>query len=306
MPWRGSALSMENTMQPDLPSPTESPFKVALTSANFEALLTVESFQRPVVIDFWADWCAPCKMLMPILDKLADECQGQFILATLDTEAEPQLAAQFGVRNLPTVAVIRSGKPVDHFSGALPESEIRAFLAKHLPNAWDADIQTALMLMESDQVLEALVPAHTAYELSGQQPEIACFYARILLLNHRLDECKAVLANIRLADQDDGYHTVMAQLELAEQAAEAPEIQECLDRLAQSPDDLLLHMELAVQYQQQNRNREALELMMTVLRKDKNFQDGGARKTFLEMLQSLAKGDPLAVEFQRQFFSLLY
>ena len=293
-------------MLPDLPMSPEMPVKVALTKDNFEALLTVESFKRPVVIDFWAEWCAPCKMLMPILDKLAQESQGQFLLATLDTEAEPELAAQFGVRNLPTVAVIRNGKPVDHFSGALPESEIRTFLQKHLPNPWDTDIQTALMMMEGSQVTDALVPAHNAYELSGHQPEIACFYARILLLNNRLDACKTVLSEIRLADQDDGYQTVMAQLELAEQASEVPEIQECLDRLAASPDDLSLQMELALQYQQQNRNREALELMIQVLRRDKNYQDGGARKTFLEMLQSLSTGDPLAVEFQRQFFSLLY
>lgn len=298
--------TLENDMLPELPISPELPGKVALTKENFEALLTVESFNRPVVIDFWADWCAPCKMLMPILDKLVQEHQGEFLLATLDTEAEPELAAQFGVRNLPTVAVIRNGKPVDHFSGALPESEIRAFMQKHLPNPWDTDIQTALMLMEADQAADALVPAHSAYELSGHQPEIACFYARILLLNHRLDACKAVLSEIRLADQDDGYHRVLAQLELAEQASEAPEIQECLDRIAQSPDDLSLQIELALQYQQQNRNREALELMIQVLRRDKDYQAGGARKTFLEMLQSLSAGDPLAVEFQRQFFSLLY
>ncbi len=293
---------MSSHLNPVAPEPV----KVALTSANFEAILSVESFKRPIVIDFWADWCAPCKMLMPILDTLATAFEGQFLLATLDTEAEPELAAQFGVRNLPTVAVIRDGKPVDHFSGALPESEVRAFLQKHLPKPWDADVQAALAFMQADQVSEALSPAKNAYVLSQALPDITCFYARILLLNKRLDECKAVLSTVRLQDQDDGYQMVKAQLELAEQAAEAPEIQELQRQLSDDPDNLHLQMELAVQYHQNGKTREALDMMLQVLKRDRHFDEGAARKTFSEMLQSLAKGDPLAVEYQRQFFSLLY
>lgn len=293
-------------MQAKMNTEAQNPVKVALTTANFEAILSVESFKRPIVIDFWADWCAPCKMLMPILDHVATEFQGQFLLATLDTEAEPALAAQFGVRNLPTVAVIRDGKPVDHFSGALPESEVRAFLQKHLPNPWDADVKTALDFMQADQLSEALVPAHNAYVLSQALPDITCIYARILLLNKRLDECKAVLSTVRLKDQDDGYQTVKAQLELAEQSAEAPEIHALQQQLAADPDNLTLQVELGLQYHQNGKIREGLEMILAVLKCDRNFQEGAARNTFLEMLQSLAKGDPLAVEYQRQLFSLLY
>jgi putative thioredoxin len=110
----------------------DSPYIVTLTAANFEAVVIDGSFDRPVLVDFWADWCAPCRMLMPILAKLVDEYRGRFILAKLNTEEEQALAAQFGIRSLPTVQLFKDGRPVDQFMGALPEAQVREFLDRHV------------------------------------------------------------------------------------------------------------------------------------------------------------------------------
>lgn len=279
---------------------------VELTAENFQQMLTTESFNRPVLIDFWADWCAPCKMLMPILENLANEYDGKFLLAKLDTEAQPEIAAQFGVRNLPTVAVIKDGKPVDHFSGALPESEIRAFLEPHLPKPWDADLNQAESLMASGNHVEALPLAKNAYELSGKLSEIAKIYAQILILAHRIEEATLVLSDIPFRDHDNSYKSLLAQIDLANEAAEAPEIQELQDKLKQQPDDLSIKYELGVQFHQNGKTSEALQLFLEIMKTDKNYNDGLAKKTMLDIIKSLGAGDPLAAEFQRKLFSLLY
>ena len=116
---------------------TDSAHIAAVTAADFERIVIQGSFERPVLVDFWADWCAPCRQLMPILSRLVEEFNGQFFLAKVDTEAEQALAAQFGVRSLPTVQLFKNGQAVDQFMGALPEGQIREFLSRHISRASD-------------------------------------------------------------------------------------------------------------------------------------------------------------------------
>ena len=109
---------------------------VDIDESNAAAMLIEESHKRLIVADFWADWCEPCKALMPILEKIANEYQGAFLLAKINADSQQMIAQQFGVRSLPTVVLVRDGKPVDGFAGAQPESTIRQLLEKHLPG-WE-------------------------------------------------------------------------------------------------------------------------------------------------------------------------
>ncbi|MCV6625392.1 MAG: thioredoxin [Cellvibrionaceae bacterium] len=283
-----------------------SDFIVDITIDNAQQILIEESQKRPVVIDFWADWCGPCKSLMPILEKLANEYAGAFILAKVNADEQQQLAAQFGVRSLPTVMVMQNGQPVDGFQGAQPEPQIRELLEKYLPKPWDALLQTAAPLIEAQQWAEALEPLRQAYEISGQQAAIAKPLAQVLLGLNRTADAEALLATIKMADQDAEYEQLMALLELKQNAAKAPEVEALERQLSADPDNIDLQLQLAVQYSQHSHTAEALELLLAMLRKDRNCKDGEVKKIALDIIAQLGKADPLAIKYQRQIFTLMY
>ena len=198
---------------------------VEIDESNAQQLLIEESMTRPVVVDFWADWCEPCKQLMPILEKLAGEYQGAFLLAKVNADEQQMLAQQLGVRSLPTVMVIKEGQPIDGFSGAQPESAVREMLDKHLPSPQaDALVEAEQLLAEGD-IPAALALYRSAWEESGKKLDFTLAYAAALVTANRLDDAEAVLQDIRLADQDARYEQLLAQIQLGREAARSPEVE---------------------------------------------------------------------------------
>lgn len=277
-----------------------------IDESNAQALLIEESFQRPVLIDFWADWCAPCKTLMPLLERLASEYAGAFLLAKVNCDEQQMIASQFGVRSLPTLVIMKDGQPVDGFAGAQPESALREFLEKHLPKPWDALLEQARELLADGNAGAALAPLQQACEASRDRPDIVMELATALIALNRHDDAEAALARVRLADQDARYQGLVAQIELSRKAAKAPEIESLEARYRESPDDLEIAYQLALQYSQHQYHREALELLVGILRTDRGFQEGAARQTLLDILASLGSRDPLATEYRRKLYALLY
>ena len=252
---------------------------VNINESNLQQVLE-QSMTTPVLFYFWSERSQHCLQLTPILESLAAQYNGQFILAKLDCDAEQMIASQFGLRAIPTVYLFQNGQPVDGFQGPQPEEAIRALLDKVLPK--------------------------DAWQLSNQNGEIGLLLAETLIALNRSEDAEAVLKTIPLQDQDTRYQGLVAQIELLKQAADTPEIQQLQQQVAENPEDAALATQLALQLHQVGRNEEALELLFGHLRKDLTAADGQTRKTFQEILAALGTGDALASKYRRQLYALLY
>lgn len=265
-----------------------------------------QSMQIPVLFYFWSDRSQHCQQLTPLLERLAQEYAGQFILAKLDCDKEQMVASQFGLRSIPTVYLFQNGQPVDGFQGPQPEEAIRALLEKVLPREEELKAQQALALMDEGKPLEALPLLKDAWQLSGQASEIGFLLAEVLIALNRSDEAEEVLAKVPLQDQDTRYQSLIAQIELLKQAADTPEIQQLQAQLESEPANAELAAKLSLQLHQVGRNEEALELLLGFLKRDLNAGDGQVRKMLQEILAALGTGDALAARYRRQLYSLLY
>ena len=279
---------------------------VDIDQNNAQQYLIDESFNRPVVVDFWADWCAPCKQLMPLLEKLADEYAGAFLLAKINADEQQGISQQLGVRSLPTVMVFKDGQPVDGFAGAQPETAVREMLQKHLPSPWDAKIAEATELLDQGDTSGALALLRSAWEESNKLLEITLAYAGALVEGNRLDEAEEVLNEVRLVDRDALHEQLMAQIELKREAGKSPEIEALESELASDESNHSVRVKLAVQLTTGVHYRDALEHLLVVLRADREWNNGEAKRLYLDTIASIGKGDPLAAEYQRKLFSILY
>ena len=280
---------------------------VDVTEANFAEIMMEESQHRLVLLDFWADWCAPCKALMPILEKLAVEYDGAILLAKINADEQQAIVAQFGIRSLPTVALVRNGQPIDAFQGAEPESAIRERLQQHLPAPWEADVQQAQGLMQAGQFDEALVLLREAHSQSEQDFEIGLLLVDCFLHLKRASDAQLILDGATMEQRlHPLFKELNARLDVMLESLDTPEIRELQAQLTNDPENLEFKYELAIQLSQNDRMEEALQMILDVLQKDKNYKEGAARKTMIDLLSGLGKGDPLAAKYQRKLFTLMY
>jgi len=277
---------------------------VNMTPDNFQQIVLEESQKRLVMVDFWADWCEPCKSLMPILEKIAAEYPNDLLLAKVNCDEEQAISMQFGVRNLPTVILVKDGQPVDGFTGAQPEGEIRNLLEKHLPKPEDGLLAEAAGLLSEGKHDEAFPLLKSAFDAAPERTDIKFALIDTYLELGRLSQAKELLNSVLLVDQDANYQALRGKLELAEKASQSPEIIALEEAVEKNPDDLQIKVDLAVQYQQNNRQEEGLALLLKVLQKDLNF--GEARKLMIDAINALPEGDSLASSYRRKLYAMLY
>jgi putative thioredoxin len=280
--------------------------KVAITLENAQELLIDESFKRPVAINFWAASQAPCIAFNALLEKLADEFDGSFLLANVDAAQLAMVASQFGVRSLPTVMLMKNGQPIDGFAGVVAEVQVRELLQKYLPAPWEKAVHEAQSLMMAADFAAALPLLRKAYESSKQEAGIAFLLVQCHLGLNRTDNAEAVLSTIKPADQNEAYAQLLVDIAEKKQAAKSQEVVALEAALEAAPEDLQRRFQLALQYQKEQSYRQALELLIVLLRKDLQFAEGAAREIYKDILLTLGKGDALAIEFQRKLFAILY
>jgi putative thioredoxin len=279
---------------------------VNIDETNAQQMLIEESSRRLVVADFWADWCEPCKQLMPVLEKLAEEYNGQFLLAKVNADEQQMIAQQLQIQSLPTVMLIKDGQPIDGFAGLQPERQIRELLDKYLPKPWDEALVSANLMMSQQQFSEALNLLRPMLEASGKQANIVFAMIQCLLELRRLDDAEQMLNDVAMVDQDEVFAQLKSQLDLKRAAGKTPEITALEEALERSPDDLSAKLQLAVKLSEEQISEDALEHLIQILRKDREFSNGEAKKVMLDVFKTLGNQDPLVVKYQRQLFSLLY
>ncbi|MDR7121776.1 tetratricopeptide repeat protein [Rheinheimera soli] len=275
----------------------------AVTIENVRELLEL-SFSQPVLFYFYSERSPACLNLGPVLQRVAQTYPDALTLAVVDCDQEQQLAAHFGVRSLPTVLFIKEGQPVDGFAGEEPEQAILQRLSAFLPKPEDQLLQQALPLLEQQNWTEAYPLLKEANELAFERVDIRLQLALVQVELGQLDAAEKALATVLMADQDALYQSVKARLELAQQAADSPEVKALEQALVTDPDNKELQQQLAVQYHQVQRSAEALALLYEILKQDLNF--GEAKKLYLDILATLPKGEPLASSYRRKLYSLLY
>lgn len=281
------------------------PTIIDINETNMHQMLE-QSMTVPVMFYFWSERSQHCLQLEPILNKLATEYAGQFILAKVDCDTEQAIAQQFGLRSIPAVYLFKDGQPVDGFQGPQPEETIRELLAKVLPDETELKLAEATRLMQEGEAIDALPLLKDAWQLSGQRSDIAMMLAEAQIQLNRSDDAETVLATIPLQDKDSRYQSLIAQIALLKQAADTPEIQQLQQQLQQEPENAELAVKLSLQLHQVGRNEEALELLLSHLKKDLGTANGTARKTLMDILAALGTGDALAAKYRRQLYSLLY
>jgi len=283
------------------------PFVIEIDSPeSFQENVIAKSSQLPIVVDFWAEWCQPCQVLVPLLTDIAQQYNGAFILAKINSDNHQELAMQCGVKNLPTVMIFKDGQPVDSFTGALPEGEIKTIIDKHVFNPVDEAINQALILADegnTELALEQLKQQNSKYP-ENYRIHLAIAHLYILTEQHQLcDELlNALPADIKT---EDAYKSLKSQLEISQSVANAPELEELEKQIQAEPENYELQIQLANTYIAQQNYASALETLFTIVKKDLSYNDGIAKASMLKVFEILGNSDDLVRQYRKKLFSFL-
>jgi putative thioredoxin len=284
----------------------DSPFVVTLNAQNFQQVVIEGSYERPVLVDFWADWCAPCRALMPVLAKLADAYNGKFLLAKLNTEAERELAAQFGIRSLPTVQLFKDGQAVDQFMGALPEAQVRAFLDRHIPREADILIARADALIGAGDLTDAAALIAQARAAEPNHPGARIAEIRLKAVGGDTQGAEDLLKSLPLDLLGDPVVVALSgQLRFANVLAGASPEPELHARLAANPADSEARYQLAAHRVARSDFEGALEQLFELMRRDRAYGDDAGRKGMLTIFDLLGGGD-LVSRWRGRMFTAMH
>ena len=283
----------------------DSPFIIEVTRENYQQVMDA-SFKVPVLLDFWASWCQPCQVLMPILARLAEEYQGKFLLGKLNTEEQQEIAAHFGIRSIPTVKLFRDGEPVDEFMGALPDQAIRQFLDRHVARESDTTIEQAHEHLRAGNAGAAINLLNEARKTDPENPRIGLTLAHAQAATGDLAAAEATLDSLPKDEQDKTEVAALrSQLFFEGQVAGAPATTELEARLSADPGDHEARFQLALRKVVDKDYEAAMELLLQLMQQDRSFGDEAGRRGLLKVFELLGD-DPRVGEYRRRMASLLH
>jgi len=284
-----------------------------VTAASFRAEVLTASQRQPVLVDFWAPWCGPCKQLAPALERAVADADGKVALVKMNIDEHPQIAGQLGIQSIPAVIAFDKGQPVDGFVGALPESQIRGFIERLVgPLAGGS----AELLAEADEAAakgDAAGAAAIYAEVLAENPAEAKAIgglAKLQVAAGQLDQAKALLATAPAPapgkDQDPAIAAAWAALRLAEQASSVGELAPLERAVAADPDDHKSRFDLAVALSAKGDREGAADQLLEIIRRDRKWNDEAARKQLLQLFEAWGLMDPATVAARRKLSSIWF
>ena len=244
---------------------SDSPYIYNVTIEDFESLVIQNSFKHPVLVDFWADWCQPCQSLIPVLHKLAEECQGAFTLAMVNSDEQGELAAQAGVKSLPTVKLFVDGQMVNEFMGALPESEVKKFLDPYIKTESDQILTAAFQAFGEGKEQEALEMLNTALANDPQNSKLKINIAKLVANQNDFDSAIALINTLTDEEKEQPeVKEILTQIKMANQLKDLGDPAELEQRINDNPDDLDALLQMSTYLNAGGNHEAAIKILMQI------------------------------------------
>ncbi|MCG5500431.1 thioredoxin [Ectothiorhodospira lacustris] len=284
-----------------------SPFIVDVTEADFQSVVIEGSHEHLVLVDFWADWCQPCKMLLPLLSALAEEYGGKFVLAKVNSDREQGLAVEHGVRSIPTVIFYQDGRPVDQFMGMQPESSIRAQLEKYLPGPEAQGRQAAQAALAAGDAAQAVSLLEAVLEDHPDRQALKIDLAKALIQAGRADEAEIAIKTLPMdLYEQASVRLLEAQLHFARAVGKPDALPVLKKRLESEPDDPEALHRLGCALILEGEHQTGLDKLIQLMRQHRRYGDDAGHKALLAAFELLGARHPLVNEYRRKMMALMY
>ncbi len=281
------------------------------TTKDFVADVIQESQKQPVLVDFWAPWCGPCRQLTPIIEKVVRESKGKVKLVKMNIDEHPAIPGQMGIQSIPAVIAFKGGRPLDGFMGALPESQVKQFIEGLVGDLGPSD--TEALLAEAEALLAEGDPAHAvqAYaavlELEPENVKALAGMASAFLKAGEIEQAKGIIGQVPEAKRKDpAVAAVLAAIELAEKAAAVGDLKPFMDRIAANPADHAARFELAVGLASRGEREDAVDHLIEIVGRDRAWNEDGARKQLVQFFEAWGPTDDMTLYGRRRLSAILF
>ena len=281
------------------------------TTQTFVKDVIEESRRQPVLVDFWATWCEPCKQLTPVLEKVVKAAKGKVKLVKMDIDKHPSVAGQLGIQSIPAVIAFVNGQPADGFMGALPESQVVGFLERLTKSSIGGEAKDLLAaadaaLAKGDATGAAEIYAQVLAEDSANAPALAGL-VRCYVQTGALDQARQTLAMVpKDKENDAAVAAARAALELADQAKTVGPVADLEQKVAANPLDHQARFDLALALNGKGRRQDALEQLIAIVKRDRKWNDDGARKQLVQFFDAWGPTDEATIEGRKRLSSILF